>query len=255
MTATHGTGSRSLRRIVHLVALSVAASLSWQICFGGAVHGARSFPDISGVWWIVSYGPHFTPLGGNPIPFTPEGKTRYEQNLLNLKRSSAADSAHSTCVPQGIPRVLGSPYPFQIVQSVNQLGFIYEVNRAFRYVLMTSKHQDPAEWDPSYMGDGIGHWDNDVLVIDTTNFNAETWLDDSGLPHSDRLHTVERLQTLQAARELEDTVTINDPEMFFRAWAVRLLYRRRPDVTVSTDWVCGEAHRSVAQVFGGKGYR
>lgn len=237
------------------VTLAVAVGLVAQPCFGARAEGARTAHALSGLWWASSYRVHIAPLDGTAIPFTAQGMARYRQNQAALEHGPTADAAQAACVPQGIPRALGAPYPFRLYQSGNQVVFIFEANRAFRIVLMTNRHADPAVWDPSYMGDGIGHVDNGQLVIDTTNFNAKTWLDDSGLPHSDHLRTLERLRTLESGRELEDVVTIEDPATFTRAWSVRFLFKRRPDINLSTDWVCGEQHRDITHVSGAKSYR
>jgi hypothetical protein len=138
---------------------------------------------------------------------------------------------------------MGAPYPFEIVQAPGQLDFIYEVNRAYRIVLLREHHQDPEVWDPSYMGDGIAHWEGETLVIDSNNFNAKSWLDDSGLPHSEQLHVIERLRSEAAGRTLQDQITIEDPPMFTHPWTVLLVFTRQKDVSIQTDWVCGEAHR------------
>jgi len=215
---------------------------------GGAV-------DVSGVWWAAGYRPDLVPTDGKPIPLTAKGRAAYVENVAALKKSPAADAAHAACVPQGVPRSLMAPYPFRIFQSASQVVFIHEANRAFRIVRLADTHADPDVWDRSYMGEGIARQETGALVIDTTNFNAKTWLDDSGLPHGEQLHTVERVRKINNGLELEDIVTINDPEMFTAPWSARFVFRSRPDVVVTTDWVCGEAHRDISSVKGGVTYR
>jgi hypothetical protein len=233
----------------------VAAVMLLSPPYSCVAQAARPAPDISGVWWASSYSPQIMPSDGSPIPFTAAGRALEAENAQKWQQNPASDTAHSLCVPQGLPRVLTAPYPFQIYQSGGQVVFIHEANRAFRIVLMRADHADPRVWDPSYMGEGIGRWHGDVLVIDTRNFNAKTWLDDSALPHSDQLHTVERLRILQGGRELEDIVTIEDPMIYSKAWSIRLLFQHRPDVHIVTDWVCGEAHRDISGIKGAVSYR
>lgn len=201
---------------------------------------------LDGVWQVAHYQPRLVPADGAAVPFTPAGLARYQANVAALKRNPQADPAQANCLPQGTPHSLVGPYPFEIDQSGEQLVFLHEANRQFRIVLLQKAHNDPELWDPSYMGDGIGHWDHDALVIDSSNFLDETWLDDAGLPHSDQLHTLERLRLLKGGQQLEARVTIEDPATFTRPWSARLLFERRPDITLATDWVCGEAHRKLA---------
>jgi hypothetical protein len=232
-------------------------AIAWQSTGGlGATHAAPTTTgDIAGIWQVTRYVEHLTPIDGGSIPFTPAGLARYESIEKQLQENPATDAAQTSCVPQGVPRSLASPYPFSIVQSEHQTVIVHEVNREFRIVLLQPQHNDPGLWDPSYMGDGIGSWDHGVFVIDSTNFLDSTWLDDSGVPHSDQLHTVERLRTVDSGRRLEDVVTIEDAKTFTRPWTVRLLFDRRPRVFLTTDWVCGESHRDVSSVPGAKSYR
>jgi hypothetical protein len=199
--------------------------------------------DITGVWWLAQYRATLLPAGGGPIPLTPKGRALYDHNRAELKKEPTSDSAHARCLPPGLPRTLLAPYPFEIVQSQTQVAFLYEANRAYRIVLLGEQHADPESWDASYMGDGVGHWEQGVLVIDTNNFNAMTWLDDSGLPHSDQLHIIERLQLLAKGSELEELLTIEDSPIFTHPWSVRLLFNRHTEVQLQSDWVCGQRHR------------
>jgi hypothetical protein len=235
--------------------LAGCLGLAWQCGTVMAAQPAQKTVDLSGFWQITSYSPHLMPMDGGSIPFTPAGLTSYLKIQQQLKESPAVDAARSTCVPEGVPRSLTSPYPFDLVQSPSQVILLHEVSRAVRIVPMQDQHNDPGLWDPSYMGDGIGHWDQATLVIDVTNFNDLTWLDDSGLPHSDQLHTVERLRTLKGGQQLEDVVTIEDPATFTRPWSVRFLFERRPNLIFAADWVCGEPHRDISSVPGAGKYR
>jgi hypothetical protein len=199
--------------------------------------------DLSGTWLLLDYRAKLVPQHG-AIPFTANGKAMYDKNAEQLRKDPTSDAAHSDCLPPGVSRAMGAPYPFEIFQSPGQVDFIYEVNRAYRIVLLQEHHQDPKVWDPSYMGDGIGRWEGETLVIDSSNFNANTWLDDSGLPHSDQLHLIERLRLQDSGSKLEDEITIEDPPVFAQPWTVQLLFQRQKDVSLQTDWVCGDPHRA-----------
>jgi hypothetical protein len=69
----------------------------------------------------------------------------------------------------------------------------------------------------TYLGDGIGHWEGDTLVVDVTGFNDHTWLDAAGHPHTEQLHVIERY-----TRTDEDTLhyqaTIDDPGAYSKPW-------------------------------------
>jgi hypothetical protein len=75
------------------------------------------------------------------------------------------------------------------------------------------------------MGDARAKWDGEALVIDSGNFNAETWLDQSGNFHSEKLNVVERI-TRVSDDKLDYTATLTDPDVYTRPWTIRMnLYR------------------------------
>jgi hypothetical protein len=115
------------------------------------------------------------------------------------------------------------PYPFQIVQSQQAIFIAYEYAGAARDIYF--KDPGPAEVD-SWMGQSVGRWDGDTLVVDVTGFNNQTWFDRAGNHHSNQLHVVERY-TLTGPNHIAYEATIEDREVFTRPWKIRMpLYRR-----------------------------
>jgi hypothetical protein len=228
----------------------VRALVLGLICAGAMVSGATADTgsrDIAGVWWARTSTPHLVPMNGEPLPFTPAGQARYASNIAGLKSGAMTDEAVHLCVPEGMPRALTSAYPFQIILTPGQVTFAHEANRAYRQVAFTDKHADPKTWDPSYMGQGIANLDGDGLVIDTANLKADRiYLDSTGEPASEKLHLIEHIRLLDGGKRLEDVVTIADPVIFTKPWSARLVFQRRDDVRLKTDWVCGERHRDVS---------
>jgi hypothetical protein len=88
---------------------------------------AADVPDISGIWWATEYHPAIQVLGGGELPLTAAGKAAYEKNMAGLKDGSIIDYPRKFCTPDGVPRVLANPYPFEIVQAPpGQVTFLYE---------------------------------------------------------------------------------------------------------------------------------
>ena len=82
----------------------------------------------------------------------------------------------------------------------------------------------PAPLD-SWMGQSVGHWEGDTLVVDVTSLLDQTWLDRAGDYHSDALHVVERY-TPVSRDVLQYEATIEDPKVFSRPWKISMpLYR------------------------------
>jgi hypothetical protein len=78
-------------------------------------------------------------------------------------------------------------------------------------------HPDPKDLVPSYYGHSIGRWEGDTLVVDTIGFNERAWMNRDGLPHTDRLHLIERLTRLDY-NTLKYEVTIDDPGAYTAPW-------------------------------------
>ena len=58
-------------------------------------------------------------------------------------------------------------------------------------------------WNPTFLGEGIGHWEGDTLVVDDTGFNTKSWLDAAGHEHTEQLHVrVERFTRVNGKRIL-----------------------------------------------------
>ena len=75
----------------------------------------------------------------------------------------------------------------------------------------------------------VAAWDGDTLVIDTVKFVHDTFMGPQGLPHSDAMHTIERMRLTQNGRVLEDEIRIEDPKILRAPWMVTMHYRRLPD--------------------------
>jgi hypothetical protein len=214
------------------------------------LNSAAAAPDISGTYWATSYSPAIQVLGGGGPPLNAAGKAAYEKIQAGLKDGSIVDKARRVCVPDGVPRVLATPYPFEIFQvPVGQVTFLYEMNHQVRVIVM-DKPLPPRQTlivDAKYNGHSVGRWDGDTLVVESAGFNEWTFLDASGLPHGDEITTVERI--VKAGNQLEDVITIHDPAMYERDWQARFVYDARNDVRLA-DYACNDAHRDLSSVKG-----
>ena len=103
------------------------------------------------------------------------------------------------CYLPGVPRANYMPYPFQILQSQSAIFFAYEYAGAVRNIYL--KDPGPAPVD-SWMGQSVGRWEGDTLVIEATGFNDSTWFDRAGNFHSEALKVVERYTRTGAGRHL-----------------------------------------------------
>jgi hypothetical protein len=208
-------------------------------------------PDISGTYWTSEYRAQIAIVGGGALPLTPAGRAAYEKNIAGLKDGTIIDNARRYCVPDGLPRVLATPYPFQIYQAPpGQITMIYELNHQIRVIALDQPMPSEKELTtlPYYNGHSVGRFEGDTLVVETAGFNEKTFLDATGAPHTDALRTVERIRRISPT-ELEDVITVHDPTYYARDWQARFVYRLRDDVWLE-DYACGEPHRDLSSVAG-----
>lgn len=112
---------------------------------------------------------------------------------------------------------------------------IFEYDHFVRYIY-TDGRQHPADLTPTWMGDAIGHWDGETLVVDTIGYKPKTWLDRVGHPHSDALHLVERFRRTDH-NTLVDDLTIEDPVAYTKPWTARRSFQLKPKWEIM-EFVC-----------------
>jgi hypothetical protein len=196
-------------------------------------HQARSGPVLElGATFAVPAG--LSVVDGNEIPYQPWAAARQKENYENwLSRDPEVK-----CYLPGLPRATYMPYPFQVVQTANSdILMAYEYASASRVIKMGKAEPPPVD---SWMGQSVGRWDGDTLVVDVTGFNDQTWFDRAGNFHSEALHVVERFTPVHADL-LEYRVTIEDPKVFTRPWTIQVpLYRRRDANAQLLEFKCVE---------------
>jgi hypothetical protein len=172
-------------------------------------------------------------VDGGTIPYKPEALAKKKDNAAHwIDRDPELK-----CYLPGIPRAMYLPYPFQIVQSTNKIQMAYEFSNAARTI-----HLDKVEGPPddTFMGHSVGHWEGDTLVVTVTDFNDKTWFDRAGNFHSDKLKLVERFTPI-SPDAIRYQVTVEDPEVFTRAWTLTMpLYRRLEPNAQLIEYRCVE---------------
>ena len=182
---------------------------------------------------VGSVPPGLGVVEGGSLPYKPEALEKRKQNQQDwLNRDPEIK-----CYLPGVPRATYMPYPFQIVESQSALTFVYEYDGAVRNIYLKDPGKAPAD---SWMGQSVGHWEGETLVVDVTSLNDQTWFDRAGNFHSDKLHVVERY-TRTSPDVLEYEATVDDPEVFTRPWKMSMaLYRRREKNAQLLDFKCVE---------------
>jgi hypothetical protein len=165
-------------------------------------------------------------------PMTTWGEAQYKANKSSFgdhpfPLEETNDPIYHGCFPPGVPRVYLHPWPMQIVQTQGEVVMLFEYD-SLRREIYTDGHWHDASLVPLWMGDSVGHWEGNTLVVDTVNFNDRTWIDRIGHPHSDALHVVERFRRPDHDH-LVDEITIEDPKAYTKPWTAHLELQLRPD--------------------------
>ena len=243
--ARNGAPSMRIRRIVDANGVALLGGTEGETRTAASVESrapaAAAGADLGGVWmrnYSASYQNYaFTE---DPPPMTPWARERFEVTRPTFGPRGVAvadtnDPAYE-CLPPGVPRIYAHPAPFEIVQTPDRVMLVYEYQHWVRHVFTDGREHRPS-MPPSWMGESVGHWEGDTLVVDTRNFNDRTWLDRRGLPHSDQLRVVERIRR-SGDNELTIDITVEDPVAYPEPWTARRIFERvdwRLEETVCLD--------------------
>lgn len=178
------------------------------------------------------------------VPFLPWAKAYYDKNVAELSK----DDPEAQCLPPGIPRMNATPFPFQIYQLPDRLIFIYEGGTHIWRVVYTDGRSHPKDLNPTFMGDSVGHWDGDTMVVDVVGFNDRTWLDQDGHPHTDALHIIERYTRLDELN-MRYEVKIEDPKAYSKPWTTSYLIPWAPGAEL-LEYICNENNTDLHHLIG-----
>jgi hypothetical protein len=224
---------RRLRPLLGLVAIAGCADTPGQ--------AASARPDFSGYWDLARPIPPGDPelmslapagtvqLDDSGAPEFPRGE--YGGLVLTPHAQDVAESWEPTddftlslaCSPPSIAYSMQGPFPLEIHQSDDFIVIRMEYFDVTRFIFTDGRGHPPEDAPHSKAGHSIGHWEGDVLVVDTAHLEPST-LTNNWLYHSDQMHVIERFklsedgQTLMATQEYEDPVMLQNRGVRFIAW-------------------------------------
>jgi len=200
-------------------------------------------PDLSGVYNSSSFNFGGVAVRGQNDPITATLKPGAEK--FKVVRGPTDAGLYSTCSPTGVPGAYFVPYQWEIVQGRDRVVILYEYPHLFR-VIPTDGTPHPADPDPTWMGDSVGRWEGDTLVVDTVGFNDRTELP-GGYKHTEALHVVERFHRVDL-NNLDYQATIEDPNVFEKPWTISRGFPLRPDLTKVDEFIC-ENNKDYSKFF------
>jgi hypothetical protein len=214
-------------------------------------------PDMSGVWETIAGR-----RGGGPAPVAASGTGElppsgsifgnvgdqvpggapYQPWAAELVKKRMADNSKDNpdahCLPLGIMQNTSHPFPKKIIQTPTELILIYEGSgTTVREVFMDGRPLPKAEdVEPWWNGYSVGHWEGDTLVVETTGFMDDGWLDVRGSPLTSAARMTERFRRPNYG-SLSIDVTIDDPKAYTKPFTATVNNRLHPD-TQLIEFVC-----------------
>src|SRR6202051_2687550 len=242
------------RKIAWTALLTSTACLSFLLAHsavrpeqGNADAGTHA-SEVSGVWVQVvgqATRPNWTDAQGNrleKLPLTAWGEERFKANRPthgpNAVASLTSTEPIVKCLPPGGPAIyMVSIYPMEILQVPGRVILFFEYGNYVRQIFTDGrKHQSLT---PTWMGDSIGKWEGDTLVVDASGFNDNKWMDSEGHPHSDALHVVERIRRMDHDH-LVDDITVEDPKAYTKTLTTKRVFDFHPDWNIA-EFVCEDS--------------
>jgi hypothetical protein len=220
-------------------------------------------PDLSGIWHA-----------GNRIPCTPDlsrfiecgseiggskltldlgmdlrGGLPYQPWAAELTKKRTADFSrddpHVRCLPDNPPRSWTLPHLTKIVHTPKLAVLLYEVNAMYRQIFIDGR-PFPADMNPTWNGYSVGRWEGDTLVVQTTGFRDNLWIDMNGSPMSGAAKMTEKMRRPNYGT-LEIELTIDDPKVYTKPFTVKLAQSLEVD-TELVDEFCLENEKSYERM-------
>jgi Carboxypeptidase regulatory-like domain len=192
---------------------------------GPTPHTADGKPDLSGVWYAQ-----------RPVdPGKPEPLPWVEALLRERAANNSKDAPGARCLTRGVTAA-GALFPYKLVQTPTLLVMLFEDDIPSHRQVFLDGRGHPKDPNPSWMGHSVGHWEGDVLVVDTVGFNDRSWLDPQGHPHTEKMRVTERFRRPDLGH-LEIEFTIDDPGAYAKPWTMKRVADLDPDDEVG-EYVC-----------------
>jgi len=236
--------------------------------------GSLSGQEYNEVYWdrgshvaIVDGEPRTSlvtnPSNGRRPPLTPEGERRVQESRALTSQFGQYDHPElrplgercvinsGTANPAGPPMVPKTSYNgnFTIVQTADHVMIMVEMIHDTRIIRIGSGPRLPTKVRP-WFGDSWARWEDDTLVVETTNINPQQAL--RGVPPSEQMRVTERFTRVDAETILYE-FTVEDPTMYTRAWGGEIPLRKFDDRLY--EYACHEGNYSMTSVLSGARYQ
>lgn len=213
------------------VAVTQAADAPAGEAHNSAKAQARAYDprDLRGIWMQTRAHPF------KSYPYNAEYQKIFQQRQASAAAGNPFEVAADRCLPAGLAASMTTgAYPIEIYyqKGGSEILVLKENLGALYHVFLNRPHKSADELYPMFYGDSVGHWEGDVLVVDTVSLGA-TAAFDLIAPHSDALHVIQRFHRV-SYDTLEDELTFDDPKALTHPAKGVAIYKLQP------DWELGE---------------
>jgi hypothetical protein len=175
----------------------------------------------------------------NSLPFRPWAKElRDKRNAANSK-----DNPDALCLPMGFMQFHAHPQPRKIIQTPGLIVIMYEANYGLRQIFIDGRPLPANDPNPFWYGYSIGKWDGDTLIVESTGFRDDGWLDIIGSPYTDQLKLTEKFRRPKFGT-LEMEITVDDRKAYTQPWTIKATQTLMPDGEL-IEFICNENQQFV----------
>ena len=215
-----------MRRLAQILVIVIPLAFAPRIMAQQARQTQSSaVPDLQGVYQSIPDS--MTLPGGLKNAGSPAAIELLPEAARQAKSIDLRQDPSKMCQPVGPFRMIAAKETkIELVPVSSMIVMLFEdlSHGMMRTIYLKRGHKPKTE--PTWLGDSVGRWEGNTLVVDTIGFNDQTWLNDGGAQHSEALHLVERIRPVLAGQYLEYKVTAEDPKTLAKPYSYTRYYKK-----------------------------
>ena len=177
-------------------------------------------------------------------PYNAEWAAKYDAALKDTAALAARSATFKVC-SRSFPALMEAAWMLEFAVLPEQTQLTFENDQVRHIYTDGRQHPDSDDLWPTRLGNSIGHWERDTLVIDTVARMASEPLAPRAWVSmlSESAHFTERLRRVDPD-SIEDQLTIEDPIAFAHPWQLTLKFKRVTEIDRLTGYDCTENERN-----------
>jgi hypothetical protein len=214
-----------MNSLARFLKLTVIPILCAPLAVSQQSRGGAGTPDLQGVYQSI---PDRTTLpGGLKNAGSPAAIELLPEAVQQMRSMDLKKDPWKVCQPVGPFRMMAKEQTkIELVPVSAMIVMLFEDLSHGMSRTIYLKRGHPAKLEPTWLGDSVGRWEGDTLVVDTTGFNDSTWLNDKGAQHSGALHLVERIRPVLGGQYLEYKMTAEDSKALAKPYGYTRYYKK-----------------------------